>query len=50
MNYNKDNGLLYELKPYNPRGVRNGIKQLERYKRLFELKTGATWDTFIDFY
>ena len=44
------NHIIYELKPYNPRGVRNGIKQLERYKRLFELKTGATWDTFIDFY
>ena len=42
--------IIYELKPYNPQGVRNGIKQLERYKRLFELKTGATWDTFIDFY
>lgn len=44
------NYIIYELKPYNPQGVRNGIKQLERYKRLFELKTGATWDTFIDFY
>jgi RHS repeat-associated protein len=44
------NYIIYELKPYNPQGVRSGIKQLERYKRLFELKTGATWDTFIDFY
>lgn len=35
---------------YYAQGVRSGIKQLERYKRLFELKTGATWDTFIDFY
>lgn len=44
------NHIIYELKPYNPRGVRNGIKQLERYKRIFEFETGVTWDTFIDFY
>jgi len=32
------------------KSVRNGIKQLERYKRKFEFETGVTWNTFIDFY
>jgi hypothetical protein len=30
-----DNKIIYELKPMNPRGVRSGIRQLQRYNKAF---------------
>ena len=30
-----DNNIIYELKPMNPRGVRSGIRQLQRYNKAF---------------
>ena len=27
------NKIIYELKPNNPRGIKEGIKQLQRYKK-----------------
>ena len=44
------NHKIYELKPYNPQGVKTGIKQLNRYKNAFEAETGKSWSTYLDFY
>lgn len=41
---------IYELKPYNPRGIQLGTKQLNNYKSLFEQTYGGTWKTVLDFY
>lgn len=41
---------IYELKPFNPRGIQLGTKQLNNYKSLFEQKYGGTWNTVLDFY
>lgn len=30
-----DNNIFYEWKPMNPRGVRSGIRQLQRYNKAF---------------
>jgi Restriction endonuclease fold toxin 9 len=41
---------IYELKPFNPRQIQAGIKQLNNYKSLFEQKYGGTWNTVLDHY
>lgn len=41
---------IYELKPFNPRGIRMGTQQLNKYKSLFEKNYGGTWKTVLDFY
>ena len=41
---------IYELKPFNLRGIQMGTQQLKKYKSLFEQKYGGTWNTFLDFY
>ncbi len=41
---------IYELKPYNPRGIREGAQQLEKYKKAFEAEFGGTWKTVLEFY
>ncbi|MBK8506662.1 MAG: hypothetical protein IPL46_33430 [Saprospiraceae bacterium] len=41
---------IYELKPFNPRGIQLGTKQLNNYKSLSEQKYGGTWKTVLDFY
>lgn len=41
---------IYELKPYNPRGIQLGTKHLNNYKSLFEQNYGGTWNTVLDFY
>lgn len=41
---------IYELKPFNPRGIQLGTKQLNNYKSLFEQKYGGTWKTVLDHY
>lgn len=41
---------IYELKPYNPRAIREGLKQLDRYKSAFEETYGSGWKTVLDTY
>jgi RHS repeat-associated protein len=41
---------IYELKPFNPNGIRRGTRQLEKAKALFESTRGGTWNTVLDFY
>lgn len=42
---------IYELKPFNPRGLKSGAKQLEKYKHAFEKSyPGTTWKTVLDTY
>ena len=41
---------IYELKPFNPRGMKSGAAQLEKYKTLFEKQYGGTWNTVLDHY
>jgi hypothetical protein len=48
-----DNKTIYELKPFNPRAVKQGEKQLQIYKR--ELETiprfqGWEWNTKLETY
>ena len=41
---------IYELKPFNPRQIQLGTKQLNNYKLLFEQRYGGTWNTVLDLY
>jgi RHS repeat-associated protein len=41
---------IYELKPFNPRQIQLGTKQLNNYKSLFEQKYGGTWNTILEHY
>jgi hypothetical protein len=41
---------IYELKPYNPRGISSGTAQLARYKAAFEQQYGGIWNTVLDLY
>lgn len=42
---------IYELKPFNPRGLRSGAKQLEKYRKAFEKRfPGTQWKTVLDTY
>lgn len=42
---------IYELKPFNPRAMRAGEKQLKNYKAAFEAKyPGTIWNTVLDTY
>jgi RHS repeat-associated protein len=41
---------IYELKPFNPRSMSEGIKQLEKYKEAFEGTYGGTWKIILDTY
>jgi hypothetical protein len=41
---------IYELKPFNPRSIRQGTKQLNNYKARMELRTGEVWNTVLEFY
>jgi hypothetical protein len=48
-----DNGIIYELKPFNPRAMKAGQKQLNMYMQ--ELQTmprfkGIQWKTVLDTY
>lgn len=42
--------IIYELKPNNPRQITAGLKQLEKYKGLFEQEFGGVWKTVLDKY
>ena len=37
------NRIIYELKPDNPRAIRQGWRQLNRYISALEAEDGATW-------
>lgn len=41
---------IYELKPFNPRAMQQGLKQLTKYKSAFEETYGGTWKTVLDLY
>jgi len=41
---------IYEYKPFNPRAMRQGWRQLNNYKSLFEQNYGGTWKTVLDTY
>ena len=43
----KTNKVIYELKPMNPRGVINGIKQLQKYKKVMG---GGNWTLKLQLY
>ena len=46
-----NNQIIYELKPYNPRSIKQGLKQLERYEKVLK-KQGADgeWKHVLDLY
>ncbi|GEP97522.1 hypothetical protein CCY01nite_37820 [Chitinophaga cymbidii] len=41
---------IYELKPFNPRGIQMGTQQLNKYKSLFEQNYGGSWKTVLEHY
>ena len=41
---------IYELKPNNPRQIREGQAQLNKYKSAFESQYGGTWSIVLDLY
>lgn len=41
---------IYELKPYNPRGIQQGWKQLYNYQQRFQQKYGDYWNIVLDLY
>jgi len=42
---------IYELKPFNPRAMQQGMRQLSRYKNAFEdYYPGTSWNTVLDTY
>ena len=41
---------IYELKPFNPRGIQQGWDQLYRYQNAFQQKYGGTWKIILEFY
>ncbi|QCK82334.1 hypothetical protein E5Z46_08800 [Geobacillus kaustophilus NBRC 102445] len=41
---------IYELKPYNPRAIARGKRQLKKYKRIFEQEHGGKWKTVLHVY
>ena len=44
------NRVIYELKPYNPRAMRQGNKQLNRYYDEVVREFGGEWSTQLDVY
>jgi len=45
-----NNRIIYELKPNNPRQILQGMRQLNRYKVLFEHHYGGSWNIVLDLY
>jgi RHS repeat-associated protein len=41
---------IYELKPFNPRAMKQGWKQLNKYQKLFQQQYGGNWQTVLDTY
>ena len=47
----KSTHTIYELKPNNPRSIKAGIRQLNRYKSAFEnYYPGSSWNVKLDLY
>ncbi|MCW3111001.1 MAG: repeat-associated core domain [Segetibacter sp.] len=47
------NGKIYELKPFNPRAMREGQRQLQVYKRELEPMSDfdiKNWETILETY
>jgi hypothetical protein len=45
-----ENSVVRELKPDNPRAIRRGERQVERYRRELEVLTGRAWRGIVDTY
>ena len=48
-----ENKIIYELKPFNPRSIKGGIKQLHDYKRELKLVPEFkeyTWTMILETY
>ena len=48
-----ENKIIYELKPFNPRSIKRGIKQLHDYKRELKLVPEFkeyTWTMILETY
>ena len=46
-----NNQIIYELKPYNPRSIKQGLKQLERYEKVLkEHGSKGEWKHVLDLY
>lgn len=41
---------IYELKPFNPRAMQQGVLQLNKYQSIFEQRFGGVWNTILDTY
>jgi hypothetical protein len=41
---------IYELKPFNPRAMQQGWKQLNKYQDLFQKEYGGIWKMVLDTY
>lgn len=41
---------VYELKPNNPRQIKNGTRQLENYRKELVEEFGDGWTTVLDTY
>jgi hypothetical protein len=44
------NSVVRELKPDNPRAIRRGARQVERYRRELEAMTERVWQGIVDTY
>jgi len=41
---------IYELKPYNPRGIQQGWNQLYKYQNILEQYYGGSWKVVLEFF
>ena len=46
-----NNQIIYELKPYNPRSIKQGLKQLDMYEKVLkEQGSKGEWKHVLDLY
>ncbi len=45
-----DKRIVRELKPNNPRAIKDGQRQLERYRKELQDEFGGTWTSFLETY
>lgn len=45
-----ETNTIYELKPFNPRAMQQGINQLIKYQELFQQTYGGEWNISLDVY
>lgn len=41
---------IFELKPNNPRSIKQGWNQLAKYKMIYEQELGGSWKIVLDVY